>query len=135
MHWKLVLRKYPEESGGFLQVAGLSYSIDSTIPSSVIMDTHGDFVKVDGQYRVHNVMIGDEPLDLNKNYTLGGIDYILRHGGNGMTMFKGARVIKDAVIQDYDAILEYLQNHLNGCIDEKYANPYGKGRISVISDN
>ena len=129
------VRKNPEESGGFLQVAGLSYSIDSTIPSSVIMDTHGDFVKVDGQYRVHNVMIGDEPLDLNKNYTLGGIDYILRHGGNGMTMFKGARVIKDAVIQDYDAILEYLQNHLNGCIDEKYANPYGEGRISVISDN
>lgn len=48
-----------------------------------------------------------------------------------MTMFKGARVIKDAVIQDYDAILEYLQNHLKGCIDEKYANPYGEGRIRI----
>lgn len=125
------VRKYPEESGGFLQVAGLKYSIDSTIPSSVIMDTHGDFVKVDGQYRVHDVTIGNEPLDVNKKYTLGGIDYILRQGGNGMTMFKGARVIKDAVIQDYDAILEYLQNHLNGKVGEEYAQPYGNGRITI----
>ena len=125
------VRNYPEESGGFLQVAGMSYSIDSTIPSSVVVDTHGDFVKVDGQYRVQDVMIGDEPLALNKKYTLGGIDYILRQGGNGMTMFKGARVIKDAVIQDYDAILEYLQNHLNGSIGEEYINPYGDGRIII----
>src|SRR5699024_7742947 len=31
-------RNYPEENGGFLQTAGLSYTIRSSIPSSVQMD-------------------------------------------------------------------------------------------------
>lgn len=125
------VRNYPEESGGFLQVSGLSYVVRSDIPSGVQLDSHGDFIKVNGEYRVQNVIVGSEPLKPNGIYTLGGADYILRQGGNGMSMFKGAKVVKDAVIQDYDAILEYLQNHLNGSIGENYANPYGDGRIII----
>lgn len=124
-------KNYPAESGGFLQVAGLSYTINSQIPSSVIFDVQGGFVKVADEYRVSDVMVGNAPLELEKTYTLGGVDYILRHCGNGMTMFKNCKVVKDAVINDYDAILEYLQNHLNGIIGTEYANPYGSGRIVI----
>lgn len=124
-------KNYPGESGGFLQVAGMSYAIDSSIPSSAVFDDKGDFVKINGKYRVHDVMIGREPLDLNKKYKLGGVDYILRNGGNGMTMFKNCRLLQDAVLNDYDALLEYLQNHLNGSIDKEYENPYGDGRIVI----
>lgn len=125
------VRNYPEESGGFLQISGVTYAVRTDIPTGVQLDNHGDFTKVNGEYRVHNVMVGKEPLELDRTYTLGGADYILRQGGNGMSMFKGAKIIKDAVIQDYDAILEYLQNHLNGSIREEYANPYGDGRIII----
>ena len=32
---------------------------------------------------------------------------------------------------DVDAIMEYVQNHLNAKIKEGYENPYGTGRIKI----
>lgn len=122
---------YPEENGGFMQVAGLSYTVNSAIPSSIELNDKGEFIAVNGAYRVENVLVNGEPLDLNKKYTVGGTSYILKDGGNGMTMFKGAKLVQDAVVSDADAILEYIQNHLNGQIGDEYANPYGLGRITI----
>ena len=39
---------YPGESGGFLQVSGLTYTINADIPSSVVKNDKSEFVKVDG---------------------------------------------------------------------------------------
>lgn len=36
--------EYPEASGGFLQVSGLSYSFDSSIESPVVLDAYENFV-------------------------------------------------------------------------------------------
>lgn len=80
----------PEESGGFLQVSGLTYEIHTYIPSSVVLTDNKEFVKVDGEYRVKNVMVGGEPLDLNKTYTLASHNYMLKDGGDGYTMFGAA---------------------------------------------
>lgn len=44
--------RYPQEFGGFLQVSGLTYRIDPAIPSSVVLDDKGRFVKVAGPRRV-----------------------------------------------------------------------------------
>lgn len=49
--------RYPEEFGGFMQISGATYTINSKIPSSVITDEKGNFIKVDGAYRVQNVKI------------------------------------------------------------------------------
>lgn len=57
---------------------------------------------------------------MDKKYTLAGSSYILRDGGNGMTMFKNARVLNDATSNETDIFIEYVQNHLNAVID--YAN-------------
>lgn len=122
---------YPEESGGFMQVAGLSYTLDSSVPSSVVLDDKGNFVRVGGARRVGNVQVAGEPLDVNKLYTVGGTSYMLKSAGDGMTMFKGAKLVQDAVTTDADAILEYIQNHLNAKIGEQYANAYGDGRIVI----
>ena len=122
---------YPEESGGFMQVAGLSYTIDSSVPSSVMLDEKGNFVKVAGARRVVDVMVDGKPLDVNKIYSVGGNGYILKSAGDGMTMFKGAKLLQDAQISDADAIMEYIQNHLNAKISDKYANAYGDGRITI----
>lgn len=123
--------RYPEESGGFMQVSGLTYTIDSQIPSSVVLDEKGRFVRVAGAYRVSEVWVGGKALDLNKKYTLGGTAYVLQNGGDGMTMFKNARLVQDSGISNTDAILEYLQNRLNAVIGEQYAAPYGDGRIKI----
>lgn len=123
---------YPNEFGGFLQISGATYDINSKIPSSVVIDEKGNFISVNGPYRVQNVKINGTPLDLNKKYSLGGTSYILKNGGNGMTMFKGSKVLQDEVYTDADTIIEYIQKNLNGQIGDTYANPYGQNRINII---
>ena len=122
---------YPEEFGGFFQVAGIEYTINKSIPSTVQLDEKGNFFRVGGIYRVSDVRIGGQPLDLNKKYTVGGTTYVLKDGGDGNAMFKGCKILKDGEISDVDAIIEYLQKYLNGKIGDEYANPYGKGRITI----
>jgi hypothetical protein len=48
-----------------------------------------------------------------------------------MAMFKGCNITLDAVMTDVDAIMEYVQNHLNAKIKEGYEDPYGAGRIKT----
>ncbi|MBO6236888.1 MAG: bifunctional metallophosphatase/5'-nucleotidase [Schwartzia sp.] len=122
----------PEENGGFLQVSGMSYTIDATIPSTVELDAHGSFVAVRGDRRIRDVMIGGKPIDPEKIYTVGGTTYVLKDGGNGMVMFKGAKLIDDGTLTDADMIMEYVQNHMNAKIGEEYANWQGQGRITII---
>lgn len=52
----------------------------------MVLTENKEFVRVDGEYRVKNVMVGGEPLDLDKIYTVAGQDYMLKKGGGGFTM-------------------------------------------------
>lgn len=145
----------PAENGGFLHVAGMQYTIDSTIPSSVITKGDGMFESVDGAYRVKDVKIYNketqeyDDMDLEKTYAVGGINYLLRNNGNGLNMFSNDEMVIDFVGQDYSILAMYFEafkkdgdyplvntknsplNSLSGYqID--YENPYGAGRINVI---
>ena len=121
----------PYESGGFLQVSGMSYKIDTSIPSSVVTDEYGNFVSVDGDYRVYDVMIGDEPLDTEGTYTLASHNYMLKNGGDGFTMFEDAEILKDEIYVDSEVLIKYITENLNGVIGEEYSNVYGSGRIQI----
>ena len=122
---------YPDEFGGFCQVAGMEYTINSKIPSTVQLDEKGNFYRIGGIYRVSDVRIGGKPLDINKKYTVGGTTYALKDGGDGFVMFKGSKLLKDGEKSDVDAIMEYIQKQLDGKIGEQYNNPYGDGRIRI----
>lgn len=147
----------PAENGGFLHVAGMQYTIDATIPSSVKTRGEGMFEAVDGAYRVRDVKIYNketseyEDIDLNRTYTVGGINYLLRNDGNGLCMFSNDEMIIDFVGQDYSILAMYLGafektgeypvvntknsplNKLTGYqID--YENPYGAGRINIVME-
>lgn len=126
--------EYPIENGGFLQVSGLSYTIDPSIPSSVVFNERGQFVKVDGKYRVTEVIVGNEPLVLNKTYTLASHNYMIKNGGDGYTMFMDDKMIKDSVVIDNGALINYITENLNGVIGDEYKNPKGSGRI-IIKEN
>ena len=124
------------ESGGFLQVAGLKYTIDTSVPSHVVTDEKGMFIRVDGARRVKNVMVGSEekgwqPIDLNKTYTLACHDYKLHDMGDGFTMFADNKFIIDRAMIDNQVIITYITDFLGGNIPAaKYSQP--KGRITVI---
>lgn len=124
-------RNTPDEVGGFLQVSGLTYEIDTTVPSAVVTDQDGMFIKVDGDRRVVNVKVNGRPINPNQTYTVASTLYILTQQGDGFTMFKGAREVTEKAVIDSDALIQYLQNNLNGTIGEKYAA--AEGRIKVIT--
>lgn len=124
------------ENGGFLQVSGITFDIDSTIPSSVKLDDKSMFVSVNGAYRVGNVKVGGEPLDLKKTYTLASHNYMLKNSGDGYSMFAGSKLLQDEVKVDNQVLIEYITQTLGGTIksDSEYANPFGEGRIRIILD-
>ncbi len=121
----------PEENGAFLQVSGMSYEIDSSIDSSCTMDENSMFTGVSGARRVKNVMIGDEPVDPEKTYTLTTNNYTLFEYGDGFTMFDNAKVIEDSTRLDNQVLIDYIKETLGGTVGEKYADPYGDGRIVI----
>ena len=122
------------ESGGFLQVSGLTYEIHTYIPSSVTLDANKSFVGVTGARRVKNVMVGGEPIDVNKTYTLASHNYMLKDGGDGYAMFKGAKVVRDGVMIDNQVLINYIKDALHGTVGSEYENPYGQGRIKLVAE-
>ncbi len=124
-------REYPKENGGFLQVSGLTYEINTYIPSSVKMDANKMFVSVDGDYRVKNVMVGGKPLDVNKTYTLASHNYMLKNAGDGYSMFKGNKILQNEVLIDNQVLINYIVDELGGTVGQQYSNPYGQGRITI----
>ena len=127
-------RVVPEETGGFLQVSGLTYEIHTYIESSCTADENGLFTGVAGEYRVKNVKVGGEDLDVNKTYTLACHDYLLKNAGDGFTMFQQDTLLQDSVKLDNQVLIDYITGTLNGVVGEAYANPYGQGRIVAVSE-
>lgn len=126
---EMASRNYPEESGGFLQVSGISYTIDSSISTNVQLDDKGNFTGVNGEYRVTDITVGGEALDLEKIYTLASHNYMLKSAGDGMTMFSGCNIIQDDIAVDVDVLSNYLTEALGGAVSDSYEDPDGQGRI------
>ena len=137
---ELGAKNYPEENGGFMQVSGIKYTIDASVPSSVVIaEDTAMFEKVDGAYRVKNIKVWNskkssyESLKLKKTYRLAGINYTLRKNGDGFTMFDGCKLIKDSTMIDTQALSVYLSDVLDGVVGEEYSDPTGQGRITIVN--
>ena len=48
----------------------MSYKVDKSINTSVVLDEYENFISVGGKRRVYDVKVGDEAIDPKKNYTL-----------------------------------------------------------------
>lgn len=125
------VKNYPEESGGFIHVSGLTYTVDSSVPSSVVLDEKRNFVSVGGEYRVRDIYVGEDPLDVNRTYTLASHNYWLKSGGDGMSMLMGCPILKDETMVDVDTITSYISEYLGGTVGEEYKDPRGQGRITI----
>ncbi|MBQ9074594.1 MAG: bifunctional metallophosphatase/5'-nucleotidase [Mogibacterium sp.] len=125
------VHKMPDEFGGFMQVSGMSYEIDTSIPSSCTTDENGLFAGVDGERRVKNVKVGDEPIDPAATYTLASDKYHITEQGDGFTMFSEEDVVRTVMV-DNESAMKYIEETLDGVVGEEYADPYGTGRITAV---
>ena len=129
------VKDVPGGFGGFLQVSGLSYEFNPNIKSSCQMDENNMFAGVTGEYRVKNVTVGGEPLDLERTYKVAAMDYLLLNHGNGFTMFDGGKILWQSEDLDYLVVARYIRDGLNGVVGEAYENPYGQGRIVAVEES
>ena len=116
LEWGARFTGSEEECGGFLQVSGIRYQIDTQWPDSTQKDENGMWIGgPTGGYRVHDVELYDKasdswkPLDLQANYRLAGYNYILRNSGDGYNMFSSAVNVIDYVSEDYMVLANYVQ--------------------------
>lgn len=129
----------PEENGSFMQVSGMRYSYDPSIPSTVKYDNNNMFIGIAGDRRVISAEIKNketgewEPLDVNKTYTVGGQSYILQNKG-AEGIFNTAKKVQCescANRTDVQAVVDYLQK-----IGRITMRQYGKTqqRVTVVKN-
>ena len=124
-------RVVPAESGGFPQVSGISFDLDTSISNPCKVDDNGMCIGIEGERRVKNLKINGEDIDLNKKYKLATLSYTALDHGDGYTAFDGCTVLEMGISEDYLLVVDYIKEDLGGKIPEKYAEPYGEGRINI----
>ena len=111
--------KLPNVSGGFPQVSGITFDVDTSFDSTVLTDENGMFINVTGKRRVSNVKINGEDLNLTQKYNASLVEYIA-NGGDGYSMFSKFDIFNESLITDTDAFSLYIGDYLKGEIPEKY---------------
>ncbi len=53
-------------------------------------------------------------------------------GGDGYTMFKDNKLLKDEVLIDNQVLINYIADELGGSVGEAYKDPLGDGRITIV---
>ena len=102
------VKDYPEAAGHFPHVSGMSYTFDPNMEVGS---------------RITELMIGDEPVDLEATYMLVTNDF-LAAGGDGYTMFEGKEILA------YSGLLsEVLEDYLRA---NPEVSPEVEGRIVAL---
>ena len=122
----------PGEDGSFMQVSGVRFEVDTSVPSPVVVDDFGVFQHVEkGARRVGNLKVWDKerqtylPVDLKKRYTLASFNYMLKNlGCSGI--FRYTQLLEDNLGQDVDILAFYIANVLHGRVGKQYAEVEGR---------
>ena len=101
------------ENGGFRQVSGLKFTIDTSIESAVIMDENNIFAGFSSDARrIKDVYVleGDEyvPLEKDKIYTVASTDYVLFGSGDGNSIYSTSEPIVASGMSDVEALKQYF---------------------------
>ena len=119
------VRTLPGVTSRFPQVSGITFKVDTSINSTVVVDENEVFEKLGDKQRVYDIRVNGEKLDLNKKYTLSSNSFILG-GGDGYSMFTDCEIVKTAIAVDNEALLLYIRDNLNGTIPNKYKTSEGR---------
>ena len=124
-------RVLPAENGGFPQVSGITFEVDTSIENPCKVDDNGMCSGIEGERRVKNLKINGVDVDPNKKYKLSTLSYTALDHGDGYTAFDGCTVLEMGISEDYLLVVDYIKENLEGKIPEKYTEPYGEGRIKI----
>lgn len=125
----------PNEFGGFLQVSGLRFEVDLSVPSPVMLDANKAFSGWNGTARrVRNVHIVKDdgscaPLDPEAFYSVSGSAYTLKDRGDGYSMLGGPGVTDTGVL-DLQLLEDFLGDELGGVIPLRFETP--RARIIIL---
>ena len=118
----------PAESGSFMQVSGLRFSVDSNIPSPAVKDAETSLYSHvrEGERRVSNVEVWDSAsgkymaVDLSRTYRMATLDYlVLEQGGSGI--FNMVKPDAEYWGADIEVLRHYLEYDLGGVIGNEYS--------------
>lgn len=124
----------PEANGGFPQVSGITFTLDTTVPYEN-GEKYGDttyYAPANPGARVKDVTIGGKPLVLTETYTLATNDFTAA-GGDAYYVLTTAKEGYNTTVALEDALVNYTKTVLGGTIT---AEKYGKsaGRITILKD-
>lgn len=122
----------PEETGDFMQVSGMKFDVDASIPSPVVMGEDDLFSHVaNGARRINNLRILEKEsgeyhaVELERRYTLAGFDYQLKELGSS-GIFRYAELKGESLGQDVEVLASYVEQFLGGRIDKRYEKTDGR---------
>ena len=122
-------RSAPGKNAGLLHAAGLTYTIDSRIPTPVKLDKNNMLENIEGERRVKDVKVKGEAIDPEKIYNVVSTNYVFFEKGNGH-VFSGAKLIEADFATDSEVFGRYIRKL--GIIPEAYGNAKGQGRVKII---
>ncbi|HWP51952.1 MAG TPA: 5'-nucleotidase C-terminal domain-containing protein [Clostridia bacterium] len=105
------VKALPEENGAFLQVSGLTFTVDASAP------TGG---------RVKNVMVDGRPLDIAAEYVVATNDFLAAGGDDFPMLGKGK------TLNEFSALDEALIRHINHLSANGEPFPGAVTRITII---
>lgn len=123
----------PNEAGVFMQVSGMKYEVDPSLPTPAVMDEGGEIFSHigEGSRRVSNLQIWDKDakaykdVELARTYTVSSFEYLIAEmGGDGI--FRYATPIDQYWGTEVECVVHYIKEVLNGKIGSEYANPQGR---------
>lgn len=123
---EMAMMNWPMEDGSFPHLSGMTFSVNTSIPSSVVLNAQEEFSGVSGAYRVYDIRVFNkdtqayEPLVLTDTYTIASTNYFLLEYGSGMVMLQDAKILMNDGMLDVEAIERYISEHLGGVIGQQY---------------
>lgn len=117
------------EEGSYPNMSGITFAVDVTVPSSVIVDDDDMLIGVGETRRISDVKVNGEAIDKSKTYTFASSDYMILEGGSGMLRFLADHnVLNTGIMTDYESLAAYIE-HLGGDLSQ-YEKP--QNRITFI---
>lgn len=119
----------PQPIGGFLQVAGIVYTIDTTVPY-VNGDQYPDstyYAPANPGSRVTIQSVGDKPFDSEADYIIATNDFSAAGGDQSYVLkYANQQTGYNTGISLEDALINYTREVLGDVIGQQYAQPQGR---------
>lgn len=119
----------PDALGGFPQVSGIKFTLDTTVPYAKGEQYPNStyYAPANPGSRVNIETVGGKAFDLNATYNI-AVNNFMADGGDTYYVFTNASNVIDTGVVDAEGLISYV-NSLNGVIGDEYAAP--KGNITI----